>query len=79
MKNNVKEFRINNKLTQTELADSVLTTRQTIYLIEKNKIVPSLELAFKLAKYFDVLIEDLFLYNDMKNQTKDVFFLFEKE
>ena len=51
-------------LTQESLAEKVGVTRQTIHAIEKGKYDPSLELAFKLARLFDTLIEDIFLYED---------------
>ncbi|MBT7611304.1 MAG: helix-turn-helix transcriptional regulator [Bacteriovoracaceae bacterium] len=79
MKNTLKIHRKKLKLTQTELADSVLTTRQTIYLIEHNKILPSLELAFKLAHFFNLSIEELFIYKTKQKSTEEVFFIFEKE
>lgn len=78
MKNLIKERRKELGVTQTELADSVLSTRQTIYLIEQNKVMPSLELAFKLANYFDTSIEELFLYEKKGPAKDDAFFIFEK-
>jgi len=54
-------------MTQEELADKAGVTRQTIIAIEKNKYVPSLELAFKIAKVFNETIEKIFEYqNDSK-------------
>lgn len=47
-------------MTQEELAEKVGVTRQTIIAIEKNKYVPSLELAFKIVRYFGKKIEDVF-------------------
>jgi putative transcriptional regulator len=62
MKNNLKVYRAKNDLTQKELAESVDVSRQTIISIEKERYEPSLSLAFKLANYFDVKIEDIFFY-----------------
>ncbi len=62
MTNNLKVFRARYDLTQKELAEEVDVTRQTIISIEKERYEPSLTLAFKLATYFDVKIEDIFLY-----------------
>ena len=59
MKNRLKEFRAKHNLTQEDLADKAGVTRQTIITIEKGGS-PSLELAFGLAKVFEVKIEDLF-------------------
>ncbi|RXA18970.1 transcriptional regulator [Methanosarcina sp. MSH10X1] len=64
MKNNIKVYRAMHDLTQESLAEKVGVTRQTIHAIEKGKYDPSLELAFKLARLFDTLIEDIFLYED---------------
>lgn len=60
MENNLKVWRAKNDLTQEELAKEVGVTRQTINSIERRKYDPSLELAFKLAKFFDCKIEDIF-------------------
>ncbi len=49
-------------LTQEALANEVGITRQTVIAIEKGKYNPSLELAFKIARYFDASIEDIFIY-----------------
>ncbi|MDD4074376.1 MAG: helix-turn-helix transcriptional regulator [Candidatus Pacebacteria bacterium] len=49
-------------MTQEELADIVEVTRQTIIAIEKSKYVPSLELAFRIARYFNKNIEEVFEY-----------------
>ncbi|MGA2676147.1 MAG: helix-turn-helix transcriptional regulator [Methanobacterium sp.] len=60
MKNKLKVYRAMNDLTQENLANKLGITRQTIIAIEKNKYDPSLSLAFKLAKFFNVSIEDIF-------------------
>jgi len=51
-----------NNMTQETLAEKVGVTRQTIIAIEKNKYVPSLELAFKIARVFNETIENVFQY-----------------
>jgi len=51
-------------MTQEELARSVGVTRQTIIAIEKGKYLPSLPLAFKLAKTLNTTIEELFIYDE---------------
>jgi putative transcriptional regulator len=61
MKNRVKEFRKERKLTQDELAQELGVTRQTINAIENNKYNPTLELAMKTAKYLGVGVEELFI------------------
>ena len=64
MKNKLKIFRAKFDLTQQELAEEVDVTRQTIISIEKERYEPSLSLAFKLASFFNVKIEDIFIYKD---------------
>lgn len=49
-------------MTQEELAKALGVTRQTIIAIEKGKYDPSLRLAFKIARFFGVKIEDIFAY-----------------
>lgn len=61
MKNRVKEFRKQLKLTQDELAQKLGVSRQTINAIENNKYNPTLELAIKTAKFLEVPVEQLFL------------------
>jgi len=51
-------------MTQEELADRVGCTRQTIIALEQNKYVPSIELAFKVAKAFGVPLEEVFKYTN---------------
>ena len=60
--NKIKIFRAKFNLTQEELADKVGVTRQTIIAVEKNRYVPSLELAFKIANFFKQPIENIFKY-----------------
>ncbi|WP_421909277.1 helix-turn-helix transcriptional regulator [Methanolacinia petrolearia] len=62
MKNQIKVFRAMHDLTQEGLAKELGVTRQTILAIEKGKYDPSLDLAFKIAKYFNVKIEEVFVY-----------------
>ncbi len=58
-------------LTQEALANEVGITRQTVIAIEKGKYNPSLELAFKLAKFFDTTIEEVFIYQESQ-MTEDL-------
>ena len=62
MKNRIKVFRAMHDLTQENLANSLGVTRQTILAIEKGKYDPSLDLAFKIARYFNVPLEEVFIY-----------------
>ncbi len=60
LKNNLKEYRLTKNLSQEDLAESVLVSRQTIISIEKSVYKPSVELALKLAKVLKVKVEDIF-------------------
>ncbi len=62
VKAKLKVFRAMRDLTQEALAKEIGVTRQTVIAIEKGKYNPSLELAFKIARYFDASIEDIFIY-----------------
>ena len=62
MKNRVKVFRAMHDLTQESLAKKLGVTRQTIISIENGKYEPSISLAFRLARLFNVSIEDIFEY-----------------
>jgi putative transcriptional regulator len=64
MKNKIKVFRAMHDLTQEDLANAIGVTRQTILAIEKGKYVPSLDLAFRIARRFNVPIEDVFQYDE---------------
>ena len=64
MKNTLKVQRAIHDLTQEDLAEKVDVTRQTINSIEKQKYDPSLKLAFKLAKLFNVKVEEIFFFED---------------
>ncbi len=60
MKNNVKLHRVIHDKTQEELAVAIGVSRQTIHAIERNKFVPSVQTALKLAAYFKLRVEELF-------------------
>ena len=62
IKNNIRIFRAQHRMTQDQLAEKLSVSRQTIISIEKEKYNPSIILAFKLAEIFDCKIEDLFIY-----------------
>jgi putative transcriptional regulator len=64
MKNRIKVYRAMHNLTQEALAAKLGVTRQTILAIEKGKYDPSLELAFKIAGFFEVSVEDIFIYGE---------------
>lgn len=60
MKNRLKVLRAENDMTQAQLADATGVSRQTINAIEKGKFDPSLPLAFRFSKLFNLKIEEIF-------------------
>ena len=65
IKNRIRRLRFDNdEMTQEELANLVGCTRQTIIALEQNKYVPSIELAFRVARAFGVPLEEVFQYED---------------
>jgi len=65
LKNKVRRLRFEHgQITQQQLADKVGVTRQTIIAIEGGNYAPSLPLAFRIARAFDVAIEKVFQYED---------------
>jgi putative transcriptional regulator len=61
VKNHLKTLRAEQSWTQQELADRVNVSRQTINAIEKEKFDPSLPIAFRIAKVFELRIEEVFV------------------
>jgi len=65
MKNRIRRLRFDHdEMSQQELATRVGCTRQTIIALEAGKYVPSLTLAFRIAKTFGVTIEEVFQYGE---------------
>lgn len=64
LNNRVQILRKEKRITQSELADAVDVTRQTIISLENGKYNASLLLAYRIAKYFGVTIEDVFLFEE---------------
>lgn len=64
MKNRLEELRKIHGIKQEELASVVEVSRQTINSLEKGRYNPSIQLAFKLARYFDKTIEEIFIYEE---------------
>lgn len=60
MKNQLEELRRQHAIRQEDLAQALGVSRQTVISLEKGKYNPSLSLAFKLARYFNLSIEDIF-------------------
>jgi putative transcriptional regulator len=65
IENRIRKLRFDhNEMTQEELANRVGCTRQTIIALEQNRYVPSIELSFRIARAFDVPLEEVFQYED---------------
>ena len=64
MKNRLEDIRKERGIKQEELAAALEVSRQTIGSLENGRYNPSIILAFKLARYFDMSIEDIFIYEE---------------
>ena len=64
MTNRIAELRRARRLSQAELADAVEVTRQTIISLESGRYNASLLLAHRIARYFDLTIEEIFLFEE---------------
>lgn len=64
MKNRLEEIRKERGIKQEELAKVLEVSRQTISSIENGRYNPSIILAFKIARFFDMTIEDIFIYEE---------------
>ena len=66
MKNRLEEIRKERGIKQEELAAALEVSRQTIGSLENGRYNPSIILAFKLARYFNMSIDDIFIYEEGK-------------
>ncbi|MGM0166061.1 hypothetical protein IGI39_001015 [Enterococcus sp. AZ135] len=64
MKNRLEEIRKEKGIKQEELAIALEVSRQTIGSLENDRYNPSILLAFRIAKYFNMTIEDIFIYEE---------------
>lgn len=64
MKNRLEEIRKQRGIKQEELALALEVSRQTIGSLENGRYNPSIILAFKIARYFDMNIEEIFIYEE---------------
>ena len=64
METKIQELRKANKISQADLAHQKARTRQTIISLEKGRYNASLELAFKIARYFGKTIEEVFIFEE---------------
>lgn len=66
--NSIQELRNAKSITQQDLADAIGVTRATIIALEKGNYNPSLELVFRLAKFFNTHIEKIFYEKEVKSE-----------
>lgn len=64
MKNRIEEIRNQKGIRQDEFAKLMGVSRQTISSLENGRYNPSIMLAHKIAKYFEMTIEDVFIFED---------------
>lgn len=64
LKNRLEEIRKQRGINQQELANAVEVSRQTIGSLENGRYNPSIILAFKISRYFNMSIEDIFIYGE---------------
>ena len=64
MQNNVEKMRKLRDLSQEQVGEALGVSRQTIISIEKGKYNPSLDLAFRMARFFETPIEEIFIYGE---------------
>ncbi len=70
LKNRLEEIRKERGITQEELAKILEVSRQTVGSLENGRYNPSIILAFKIARYFEMTIEDIFIYEEENDDEK---------
>ena len=71
VRNRIRRLRFDHdEMTQQELAERVACTRQTIIALEAGRYVPSLTLAFRIAKAFGATIEEVFQYEEVRGRKR---------
>lgn len=68
MKNKLEEIRKEKGITQEELAKALEVSRQTVGSLENGRYNPSIILAFKIARYFNLTIEEIFIYEEEEDE-----------
>lgn len=68
MKNRLEEIRKAKGITQEELASALEVSRQTVGSLENGRYNPSIILAFKIAKFFELSIEEVFIYEEGQHE-----------
>lgn len=70
MKNRLEEIRKQRGIRQEDLAEILEVSRQTIGSLENGRYNPSINLAFKIARYFKMSVEDIFIYEEEQSNEK---------
>jgi putative transcriptional regulator len=70
LKNRLEEIRKQKGIRQEDLAETLEVSRQTIGSLENGRYNPSINLAFKIARYFEMRVEDIFIYEEEQNNEK---------
>lgn len=70
MKNKLEKIRKERGITQEDLAKILEVSRQTVGSLENGRYNPSILLAFKIARYFEMAIEDIFIYEEENDNEK---------
>ena len=70
MRNRLEEIRKAKGITQEELANALEVSRQTVGSLENGRYNPSIILAFKIARFFDISIEEVFIYEEGQHEDK---------
>lgn len=68
LKNNLKDYRVKANINQQDFGACVGVSRQTISLIERGDYSPSVTLAIRIARFFNVKVEDIFIYEEDFNE-----------
>ncbi len=68
MKNHLEELRKQHGIKQEDLATALEVSRQTIGSLENGRYNPSITLAFKIARYFQLSIEEIFIYEEEEHE-----------
>jgi putative transcriptional regulator len=71
LRNRLEELRKQKNIKQEELATALEVSRQTIISLEKGRYNPSIMLAFKIARHFELSIEEIFIYEEEHEHEKE--------
>jgi putative transcriptional regulator len=69
VENRIEELRRTRAITQEELAEILDVSRQTISSLENGRYNPSITLAFKIARFFERTVEEIFIYGEQEEES----------